>query len=237
MKPEIVTLRSEGWHNDDPMAVHRMEESQQWRRNRIIVLIPAAAVIPARVYLSHVGLIFPPNNHVHRMLCQGMEVGAAYSAGIEMALANPELREWEWVLTIEHDNAPPPDGLLKLIASMNKHPEFSAISGLYWTKGEGGVPQIWGDVKDPLLNFRPQVPRPGEVQECYGLGMGFVLYRLSMFRDERLRRPWFKTEASAEGVGTQDLYFWTDARKYGYRCAVDNNVRVGHWDDARGFMW
>ena len=57
-----------------------------------------------------------------------------------------------------------------------------------------------------------------------------VQARLSMFRDERLRKPWFKTVAGADGVGTQDLYFWNDARKYGYRCAIDCDVLVGHYD-------
>ena len=32
------------------------------------------------------------------------------------------------------------------------------------------------------------------------------------------------------GIGTQDLYFWGDARKYGYRCAIDCSVKVGHYD-------
>jgi hypothetical protein len=60
--------------------------------------------------------------------------------------------------------------------------------------------------------------------------MGFNLWRLKMFRDERLRKPWFKTVADHTGVGTQDLYFWSDARKYGYRCAIDCSVKVGHYD-------
>jgi hypothetical protein len=114
---------------------------------------------------------------------------------------------------------------------MEEHPELSCIGGLYWTKGEGGVPQIWGDPKDTLINFRPQPPDPnGGLVECCATGMGFNLWRLKMFRDERLRKPWFKTVADHTGVGTQDLYFWSDARKYGYRCAIDCSVKVGHYD-------
>jgi hypothetical protein len=126
---------------------------------------------------------------------------------------------------------------------MEMHPEMSCIGGLYWTKGPGGVPQIWGDVRDPVPNYRPQLPDPnGGLVECVGTGMGFNLWRLSMFKDERLRRPWFKTQADATGVGTQDLYFWSDARKYGYRCAVDCGVRVGHYDlkgefGQEDFVW
>jgi hypothetical protein len=172
------------------------------------------------------------------MLCLGMEVGNAYSDAVAWIVAHPELSEWEFILTMEHDNLPPTDGLLKLIEAMDKHPELSCIGGLYWTKGEGGVPQIWGDPKDPLVNFRPQPPRAGEVQECCGTGMGFNLWRIAMFKDARLQKPLFRTKASAdEGVGTQDLSFWSEARKYGYRCAVDTRVLVGHYDDKADFVW
>ena len=237
-KPEIVTLGG-GFHNTDlGLSAQRMDDSAQWKRQRIIVLVPSANKIDAKVYLSHMGLIFPPNNGVFRMLCLGMEVGAAYSEAIAQVLSHPDLSEWEYILCIEHDNIVPQDGVLRLLKSMDAHPEYAAISGIYWTKGESGIPQIWGDPSDPILNFRPQVPRPGEVQECCGIGMGFALWRLSMFKDEKLRKPWFKTIASpSEGCGTQDLYFWGDARKYGYRCAVDNNVAVGHIDSSTGIVW
>lgn len=195
------------------------------------MLIPAGQTIPSRVYLSHCSLVFPPNQAAHRMLAMGMEVGEAFSNAIAEILAHPELSQWEYLLTIEHDNCPPADGLIRLIKRMDENPEFSCIGGLYWTKGEGGVPQIWGDINDPVQNFRPQPPDPeGGLVECWGTGMGFNLWRLSMFKDERLRRPWFKTTAGADGVGTQDLYFWSDARKHGYRCAIDCSVKVGHYD-------
>jgi hypothetical protein len=202
-----------------------------WKKQRIVLILPAGEAIPAKVALSHWNMVFPPNQGVVRVLAQGMEVGEAYSSAIEQVLAHPELSQWEYILTIEHDNMPPSDGVLKLLEQMEAHPEFACIGGLYWTKGYGGVPQIWGDPKDPVLNFRPLPPDTnGGLVECCGTGMGFNLWRLSMFKDERLRRPWFETVASAAGVGSQDLYFWGDARKYGYRCAVDCSVKVGHYD-------
>jgi hypothetical protein len=165
------------------------------------------------------------------MLALGQEVGEAYSNCINEIL-NSQLHDWEYLLTIESDNCPPADGIIRLIEQMEKHPEFSCIGGLYWCKGPGGAPHIWGDVRDPQINYRPQPPVPEQLVECYGTSMGFNLWRLEMFKDQRLRRPWFRTLNGREGlgVGTQDLYFWTDARKYGYRCAVDCGVKVGHYD-------
>lgn len=195
-------------------------------------------MMSSKVALSHWNMMFPPNNGVYRYLAEGMEVGDAYSRAIEQVLAHPDLNGWEYILTLEHDNTPPPDGILRLLAAMEAHPEYACISGLYFTKGEGGCAQIWGDPKDPVLNYRPQVPKDGELMECCGTGMGFALWRISMFKDERIKRPWFRTLASREeGLGTQDLAFWSEARKYGYRCAVDCSVHVGHMDLATGFIW
>jgi hypothetical protein len=208
-----------------------------WKRQRIVVILPAADLIPAKVALSHWNLAFPPNNGVVRILAQGMEVGDAYSTAIEQILANEELAKWEYILTIEHDNAPPSDGVLKLCEQMEAHPEFACIGGLYFTKGEGGCAQIWGDPKDPVLNFRPQPPDPnGGLVECCGTGMGFNLFRISMFKDPKLRRPWFVTQTKG-GLSTQDLYAWGDFRKHGYRCAIDCSIRVGHFSYADDMMW
>lgn len=218
-------------------SIKRVVDAGNWKKQRVIVIIPSASLIPAKVALSHWNLIFPPNQPVFRFLAINTEVGDAYSTAITNILAHPELSQWEYILTIEHDNMPPQDGLLKLLEQMDKHPELSCIGGLYWTKGYGGCAQIWGDPKDPVLNFRPQPPQPGKLVECNGTGMGFNLWRTKMFKDEKLRRPWFKTLQGSEGVGTQDLYFWSDARKYGYRCAVDCNVLVGHYDYASDTVW
>lgn len=235
----LIVQDFQGHHNSDPGTGARLMKGASWKKQRIIVIIPAGASIPAKVYLSHLNLGFPPNNGVFRILAQGMEVGEAYSSAIESILAHPELSQWEFILTVEHDNMPPPDGLIKLLEQMEAHPEYSCIGGLYFTKGIGGVAQIWGDPQDPVLNFRPLAPDPnGGLVECVGSGMGFNLFRVSMFKDERLRKPWFKTtKGGTEGFMTQDLYFWQDARKYGYRVAIDCSVKVGHYDQAADMVW
>lgn len=236
-QPQIVTL-GVGMHNEDLKKTReRLLKEGSWKKQRVVVLIPASKSIHTKVYLSHFGLIFPPNQPSYRTACIGMEVGHAFSSGIEMIINHPELSKWEYILTIEHDNIPESDSLIKLIKRMEEHPEYACIGGLYFTKGIGGVCQIWGDPKD-ALNFRPQLPDPnGGLVECCGTGMGFNLWRMKMFKDEKLRKPWFKTIADKTGVGTQDLYFWGDARKHGYRCAVDCSVRIGHFDMETEKVW
>ena len=233
-KPQLVVTDLSGSHAANlPKTIARLHKGGSWKKQRIIVIIPSADLISAKVMMALWNLAFPPNNGVIKMLALGDEVGVAYSTAIEQVLANPDWSKWEYILTIEHDNMPPVDGVIKLVERMEANPEFACIGGLYFTKGEGGVAQIWGDVKDPLPNYRPQLPDAnGGLVECVGTGMGFNLWKLSMFRDERIERPWFKTlnGRDGQGIGTQDLVFWGKARKFGYRCAVDCSVKVGHYD-------
>lgn len=237
MKPQLTVQDFGGKQSEDIEATRaRLIKGASWKKQRIVLVLPAGDMIPAKVALTHWNLIFPPNQAVVRILAQGMEVGDAYSNAIENILAHPDISQWEYLLTIEHDNCPPQDGVIRLIEDLEEHPEFACIGGLYFTKGEEGVAQIWGDPSDPVLNFRPQIPKPDTIQECCGTGMGFNLWRLNMFKDSRLRKPWFKTNTQG-GVGTQDLYFWGDARKYGYRCAIDTRVRVGHYDVNTDITW
>ena len=245
-KPQLVVTDMVGHHNQNlPETVARLSRGDSWKHQRIIVILPASDMVPAKCALAWWNLIFPPNNGVVKWLALGQEVGEAYSNAIAEIIAHPDLSKWEYILTVEMDNAPPQDGVIKLVERMMDHPEYAWISGLYFTKGMevpradgtgvsgGGVAQIWGDINDPVPNYRPMPPRTdGGLIECYGTGQGFALYRLSMFKDDRLEKPWFRTKRglNGEGVGTQDLVFAGNARKWGYRCAVDCSVKVGHLD-------
>jgi hypothetical protein len=230
IQPQILA-QDYGQHNAMlDAAVKRLDYSGVYKDMSTVIVIPGFGSMPTKCVASWMNLISPPNQKVFRMWALGMEVGEAFSQTITNIISHPELSKFKYILTMEHDNTPPPDGFVKLLAQMDKHPEYACIGGLYWTKGPDGVPQIWGDPKDAILNFRPQKPVAGQLVECCGTGMGFNLWRMDMFKDTRLRRPWFKTVADSTGVGTQDLYFWGDARKYGYRCAIDCDVLVGHYD-------
>jgi hypothetical protein len=234
---KIVGYES-GLHNGDlNLSLKRLTKDSVYKDLSTIVIIPALNQVATKSVSSWWNLMFPPNQKVVKLFAQNMEVGEAYSQTIEQILAHPELTKFKYILTLEADNVVPPDGLIKILAQMESHPEFACIGGLYWTKGMNGVPQIWGDVKDPVLNFKPMPPMPGQLVECCGTGMGFNVFRVDMFKDSRLRKPWFKTTSStSEGCYSQDLYAWSDFRKNGYRCAIDCNVLVGHVD-GDGFVW
>jgi hypothetical protein len=120
--------------------------------------------------------------------------------------------------------------------------QYDVVGGLYWTKGEGGQPMIYGDPAVQPLNFIPQAPKAETIQPANGLGMGFNLFKISIFKDPKLPQPWFQTlNHFVPGVGvkvyTQDLFFFENAGKAGYKFACDTRVRVGHLDPNTDVVW
>jgi hypothetical protein len=237
-EPQIIIGGELGFHNRDiRRSRKRLEEGKQYRDLSTICIVPTRGSIPARVVENWMGLMTPMNNAFVRLFVAGMEVGDAYNAAVEMVLGHEQLREFKYLLTLEEDNMPPPDGLLKLYESID---DYAAVGGLYWTKGEAGQPMIYGDPKG-VLAFQPQQVQVEQLQECNGLGMGFTLFKLDVFRDEKIPKPWFKTiqewnPHSGAQVGTQDLYFFGNARRAGHRIACDTRVKVGHIDE-NGIVW
>lgn len=232
----------EGFHNTDlENANQRLKKGRQYENLSTIMVVPSRDSIHPRVVESWLNLQSPMNNPFIRIFVVGSEVGEAYSAAIEQVLAHPQLKDYRYLLTVETDNMPPFDGLLKLYESICKckvpcKDHFSVVAGLYWTKGEAGQPMIYGDPK-ALLGFQPQMVEVDAVQECNGTGMGFTLYHMGLFKDKKVPRPWFTTRQGAEGMGTQDLYFAANIRQLGYRVASDNRVRVGHYDAGEDRVW
>jgi hypothetical protein len=238
MKPQIVIENIAGYHNANPDTQERLLRGRAYKDVSTICIVPTRGMIPAKVTQNWMGMMTPMNQKFTRIFMIGMEVGDAYNAAIEQILAIPELANWKYILTLEEDNLPPPDGLLKLYENID---DYAAIGGLYWTKGEGGQPMIYGEGKEGELHFRPQPPAM-DIQPCDGLGMGFTLFRLDVFKDSRLEKPWFKTfqEWDAQKgakMYTQDLYFFEKIRKLGYKVACDTRVKVGHYDFNMDIVW
>ena len=242
MKPTVIIENLNlGLHNADLQAtIERLNKGKTYQDLSTIIICPTRGMISDRVVQAWMGLIRPMNQKViGPIFFRGYEVGEAYNMAFNFVLSNPELSKWKYVLTIEEDNLPPPDGLLKLYESMDK---YDVVQGLYWTKGEGGQPMIYGDPGVQPINFIPQVPKADSIQAANGLGMGFNLFKVEMFKNPKLVQPWFKTlqefipGAGAKGY-TQDLYFYENAGKLGYKFACDTRVKVGHYDVAADVVW
>lgn len=235
--------RGYGRHNQDlQKSIERLTKGGGYKDLSTVCAIPTRdGNLPAKVATAIWSLMTPMNQKFVKFTVEGKEIGEAYTDVVAMILQNPELSKWKFLLTIESDNLPPPDGLLKLYESIR---DYDAVGGLYWTKGEGGQPMIYGNPRQMPKDFRPQVPIPGAIQECNGLGMGFTLFRISMLKDMQKLGYWpmFKTlqefdPGKGASCGTQDLFFFGNAGREGYKFASDNRVLVGHLDTQEGVVW
>lgn len=236
-KPQII-LPDVGVHNRQLQEARgRLKKSKTYQDLSTVIVCPTRGNIHARVVQSWMGLIRPMNQKViGPLFAIGMEVGEAYNEMVTNIL-NSDLKDWKYLLTLEEDNMPPPDGLMKLYESMDT---FDVVGGLYWTKGEEGQPMIYGDPSQHPRLYIPQIPQVDTVQEANGLGMGFNLFKIDIFK--RMPAPWFKTvQEVVPGGGvrlmSQDLYFYSEGSKYGLRYACDTRIKVGHYDADRDLVW
>jgi len=243
MEPKIIGEEQNLGHNNEDLnkAIERVDKSKMYKELSTIIICPTRGMFPTRVVQSWMKLMRPMNQRVAGpIFAESMKVDTAYNDLIRYILSNRELSTYKYVLTIEEDNVPPPDGLLKLYENID---EYDVVGGLYWGKGTDGFPMMFGDPKDPY-DCKPVLPKRGEVQQVNALGMGFNLYKLDMFRD--IEEPWFKTVAEYDpimnGTGngaamTQDFYFYRKAMEKGYKFACDTNILVGHYDSKNDKMW
>ena len=227
-----------GFHNHNlDQSIARLQRGQTYRNLSTVWITVTRGVLKTKVVSSWMSMMKPMNQPFFGpIFIENEEVGTGYQKAFEMVLDHPELSKWKYILTVEEDNLPPQDGLMKLYESIDK---YDVVAGLYWTKGEQGQPMIYGDPTVMPRNFVPQLPRPDTVQHCNGLGMGFNLWKIDSFKTKLkdMPKPWFKTVQELGKGFTQDLFFFNESAKYGIKSACDTRVRVGHLDVDTGMVW
>src|SRR6185503_3587935 len=117
--PVFQEWSSVGEHNANlEKSTIRIIEGNTWKKTDTVILLPAAKMVPLKCALSWMNLMTPPNQSAPKIGIMGTEIGEAYSQTIAGVLEHPQLKTHKYILTIEHDNTVPADGLLKLIAHM-----------------------------------------------------------------------------------------------------------------------
>jgi hypothetical protein len=235
----------EGYNNANLIeASERIRKMGTYKNQAIIMVCPTLDWVTVRAMSSWFGLLRPMNQKVAGpFFMNGFEVAKAYNLAVEFALKNDSLKDFPYLLTFEHDNILPRDGLLKLLESIDGGVNgnvYDAVSGLYWTKKQPeGYPLILGNPKEDRENIYIQVPQIDTVQPCNAMGMGFTLFRMSLFK--RIEPPWFEETSAADGSvytrQSQDVSFFLKAGGLGYKFAVDTRVKVGHLDPDKMEVW
>jgi hypothetical protein len=232
-----------GWNNQHlDQTIQRMQRGGTYRDLSTVWICPTRGMLHHKVVSNWIGLMRPMNQAVAGpVFFEGDEVGVAYEKAFNWVLADPGLAKFKFILTTEEDNLIPSDGLLKLYEHIG---DYDCIAGLYWTKSQVGFegnsqPMIYGDPQIMPKNFIPQIPKPDTVQHCNGLGMGCNLWKIESLRKKLkdLPHPWFKTIQEVGRGYTQDLWFYQESAKFGFKVACATMVKVGHLDVSNGMVW
>jgi hypothetical protein len=246
LTPQILLAADfEGRHNSGiEKSVERLETAVGYKNLSTIVITPTrgGASLSPKWVSSMMALVKPMNQKfIGPVFFAGFEVGEAYNKAVQMIFAEPKLANIKYMLTWEDDVIPQPDALLKLYETQIKT-GADVVSALYWNKGEDGQPMIYGDINDPVPNFRPQKPVKDGIIECYGTGMGFTLYDLDQFKTKVPGPNWFETVAEwqqGEGVrqATQDLEYAYKLSKAGGKFVVNCAAKAAHYDCENDILW
>ena len=236
--PQIIIEDWKGWNEKQPQD--EKQKRNAFKDLSTILIIPCYSKgIHPKVVQNWMNIMQPMNQKFVKIFVTDMEVGAAYTQTIEQILANPELSKFKYIATLEHDNIVAPDWLLKIYPDMD---EYDTIGAIYYTKGFGGAPMCYGNPNVFPMNFIPFEPAPNAVTRCNGLGMGANVFKMDMFKNPKMPKPLFETvQRYTPGVGaeayTQDLKFYQEAGKLGYKFGCTTKTQVGHMDLESGFIY
>lgn len=213
-----------------------------------VIVAPTRGSIHWKIVQSWQQLIAPMNQKRAFLLCAGAEVGDAYNTMVANVLAHPDLSRWRYLMCLEDDNIVPPDAHIRLLEAMRDNPDADGVGGIYFTKGDEGLPLALGDatkfVETGILDFAPVDLAPALASqqryvEVNGLPQGCTLFKMELFR--YVPAPWFQSFSDMTPYGaasfTQDLKFADRARRLGKRFFIDMRVRVGHLDVQTGIVY
>jgi len=247
MEPTIVCPWDyKGLHNEGKIHEEKKLKTSHYQDTSIIAVTPTRAlnVGPSVRWVSSMLSIMKPMNQrfLGPVFLTGMEVGQAYNKAVNMVLTEPICQGYTYMLTWEDDVLPQPDALLELV-SVAVETDADIVSSMYWSKGEGGFPMIYGDITDPEINQRPIIPNKDRIRWCYGTGMGFTLFKIQQFRDYPMDGEWFKSHSEYDQKKqtvrqtTQDLYYMEHVIRRGGKICVAQKAKCGHYEYQRDIIW
>ncbi len=162
----------------------------------------------------------------------GKPIAEARNELMEAAIQN----NCDYILFVGDDVLLPPGALNELLQRTWDNADVHLVTGMYWTKTWPTQPYIWrGIQRGPYLDWKH-----GEFFELDYAGCDCLLIRLTP-EMKALGPDWFSTEWTWEGgkegpalLATEDFYFYTKARKAGFKLWCDSNVQCIHEDRNSG---
>lgn len=151
----------------------------------------------------------------------------------------------DYVVMLGDDVIPPQNMILTMLDKIGREyptepgraARASMLTGVYWTKTYPTEPYLWNG----LLKGSHRDWTVGELFPVDMAGCDALMIETAMLRE--LPEPWFSTEWVWEAgqpvspIATEDFYFYTKARKAGFRLFADTAIQCWHEDRHTGQLF
>lgn len=194
---------------------------------KIVMGIPTWGRVSVEWSLAMAALQWPLGSSMGRTFIKGEEIAAARNQIVQHALEGKA----EYLFFLGDDVIAPSNAVLQLLSRKRE-----IVTGVYWTKTFPPEPYLWRG----LLKGSYQDWKAGEFFEVDLAGCDCLLVHSDVFR--ALDSPWFSRDWVWTGedgerpsvLATEDFYFFTKARKAGFRLWCDSQVQCLHEDRETG---
>lgn len=229
-----------GKHNADlEFSRNRLTVANSANNLSTICIVPTSGLIDTKVVEKWLIIASQMNQKFVRLPTITSDKYLTYNNTIEQILATPTLNEFKYLLTMEEDFLPPIDALIKLFENIEK---YDVVGSLAYTQGEEGKAMIYGHPEQIPATYLPIPPMGVDIiQPCLGVSTAFTLFKLDIFKDVKLPKPWFRTnlpyEVGKPKNGHDDQYFFENIHKLGYKVACDTRVKLGRVVPNSDVIW
>lgn len=190
---------------------------------------------------SLANLQMPLGSSLGRVWTEDETIAEARNALCEQALA----ANVEYLFFLGDDVIPPANTLLTLLDKIgraypvegDRQARASMLTGVYWTKTYPAEPYLWNG----LLEGSYRDWTAGELFPIDLAGCDCLLIETALLCE--LPRPWFSTDwvwepgQQPSSIATEDFYFYTKARRHGFRLFADTSIQCWHEDRATGQLF
>lgn len=191
---------------------------------KLAILTPIYPLVDCRWALAFPKFLqqIPPNSFHFADWRYG--VGESREALLHTAMVSvPDLTH---ILFLDGDVIPDDTAVFNLF----QHPEVDIVAGIYFNSLLTGM-AAWKN--EQALKLQDLVGRENPLLEVDKVGIGLCLFKASVFRfldEKQEERPFFfyKLDARANQMMSEDFYFFKKLEKYGIKPHIDLRARCMH---------
>ena len=191
-------------------------------KGKILIAVPTFETIKPECFKSIYGLTNPKEFDLYFDYVKGYDCARARNEIAKLAIKH----DFDYVLMVDSDVSVPKNALVKLLAC-----ETDIALGWYFKKrtktDESVIFDFGKDFNNKNMIYGKSLSELDDPFEVKGGGLGISLVNVNVFR--KMAYPYFKYVIyDNDTILSEDLYFCSEARKYGMNIKCNPNVKGDH---------